>query len=323
MKGKGEMCVRQPPSLALQTFLIKLVSSLRTPLVPPLKDVWINTPNSLWVWIKLFLCACNILQFNTWNKHKCRISVVFPTVFFTVGSFHWCSRKCSYWCVENEHQFAISSGDFLKIRFKTSSTFIWQPSLCKHLEEEEQRPFSLFKVSLAFLINSLTLCGREIKTNPSVLLSAANTSASLSPCGYTMMRTRSINVRQSGTGNRVTPHYKSHHKSRRQENYSWSQKGWRKCARQWNCQKQKGIRALTRVEKRRSDESLLVDKSHKHELVRTHNKIAQEKEIKQEKRWEHKVSARVWKRYKMTRGKKSLSLSKKLLFCCVATRARL
>lgn len=48
--------------------------------------------------------------------------------------------------------------------------------------------------------------------------------------------------------------------------------------------KTKGIRALTRVEKRRSDESLLVDKSHKHELVRTHNKIAQEKEIKQEKR---------------------------------------
>lgn len=133
LKGRGEMCVRQPPSLALQTFLIKLVSSLRTLLVPPLKDVWINTPHGLWVWIKLFLCACNILQINTWNKEKCCISVMFPTVFFTVGSFHWCSHKCSYWCVENEHQFAISSGDFLKIRFKTSSTFFWKPSLCKHL----------------------------------------------------------------------------------------------------------------------------------------------------------------------------------------------
>lgn len=38
--------------------------------------------------------------------------------------------------------------------------------------------------------------------------------------------------------------------------------------------KTKGIRALTRVERRRSDESLLVDKSHKRELMRTHNKMA-------------------------------------------------
>ena len=134
-RGRGTMSVRQPPALASQTFLMKqLDSSVRTSLVPALKDVWIRPPHSLWVWIKeLFLCACNILQINTWNKHKCRIFVVFPTVFFTVGSFHWCSRKCSSWCVENEHQFAISSGDFLKIRFKTSSTIIWQLCLCKHL----------------------------------------------------------------------------------------------------------------------------------------------------------------------------------------------
>lgn len=38
--------------------------------------------------------------------------------------------------------------------------------------------------------------------------------------------------------------------------------------------KTKGIRVLTRVERRRSDESLLVDKSHKRELMRTHNKMA-------------------------------------------------